>query len=192
MIPVSKLRPGTTYGHEGKAYQVIEYKHTKMGRGGATIRVKSRNLQNGAIEEKTFDSGNSVESVDTQKRQLQYLYSDGSNCVFMDNASFEQIEVPTSLLGERSSFLKEGQEVNLLFLNFEGVEKVIDVDLPPKVVLRVTETDPGVKGNSATNVYKPAKLENGLSLRVPLFVNVGDKIRVDTRTGDYVERATEK
>lgn len=192
MIPVTDLRKGVTFEINGAPYIVLEYSHVKMGRGGATIRVTTRNLVSGAVEEKTFNNGASVEPVHTTKRKLQYLYS-GDTASFMDTQTYEQIEIDKKVLGSDLNYLKEGQTVDVLFWSFDGAQdkddKPLGVELPPNLTLAVTQCDPGVRGNSATNIYKPATLENGLQVKVPLFIKVGDKIRVDTRTGQYVERA---
>lgn len=185
MIPVTDLRKGITFKIDEAPYKVIEYAHVKMGRGGATIRVHVRNLLTGSVEIKTFNSGSSVEPITTIKRNLQYLYQDGANAVFMDPRTFDQIEVAKKTVELELKFLKEGQSADVSF--WEG--RALGIDLPPNIVLTVIEADPGVKGNSATNIYKQVKLENGLIARAPLFINPGDKIRVDTRTGEYVERA---
>ncbi|MDO8503417.1 MAG: elongation factor P [bacterium] len=184
MIPVTELRAGATFEISGTPYQVTKYEHVKVGRGNATIRISARNLKTGALEEKTFNSGATVEPILTTKRQLQYLYADSANVSLMDPKTFEQVEIRKEVLGEAVSFLQEGQSVNVLFWE----DNALSVDLPPSVILTVSETGPGVKGNSATNIYKPATLENGLTVKVPLFINTGDKVKVDTRTGDYVER----
>lgn len=192
MIPVTELRKGVTFEIEGAPYQVIEYHHVKMGRGGATIRVAVRNLQDGGVEVKTFNSGASVEPITTVKRKLQYLYSDPESGVFMDPGTYEQIEIPREILGSSINFLREGQTIDVLFWSLDGTrdkDEALGIELPPNVVLAVTEADPGVKGNSAANIYKQVKLENGLTVKAPLFIKVGDKIRVDTRTSQYVERA---
>ena len=185
MINSTDLKAGVTFLYNDRPYQVIKYSLIKMGRGGATVKVLARNLETGAIDEKAFSSNIAVEEVNTSKRTLQYLYKDTSNAVFMDPKSFDQVEVPLSILGDAANYLKEGESATVLFWE----EKALSVELPPKVTLTVTECDPGVRGNSATNLYKPAVLENGLSVKIPLFVQVGEKIRVDTRTGEYIERA---
>lgn len=185
MINVTDLKNGTTFLSEGKPYRVVKYTFTKMGRGGAVVRVEARNLETGGVEEKTFSSNTRVDQISTSKRKLQYLYKDGANATFMDPNTFEQVEIPLSILGDNALYIKEGGNINVLY----GGESPLDVEIPPKVTLEVTQTDPGVKGNSATNIYKPAVCENGLALRVPLFINTGDKIIVDTRTGEYVERS---
>ncbi len=185
MYNASELRNGTAFEFEGKPYIVVRYTHTKMGRGGATIRVEARNLRTGAIEERTFGSNDKVNSSPTTRRRMQYLYSDSSNVVFMDPTSFEQVEMLVGAIGKEMKFLKDGDFVNVMFVKDEPML----IELPPKITLTVTDTGPNVKGNSASNIWKPATLENGLQTKVPLFVNNGEKIRVDTRTGEYVERA---
>jgi elongation factor P len=186
-INVTDLKNGATFLYYGKPYQVIKYSLIKMGRGGAVVKLNVRNIETGSVEEKSFSSNVAVDEVNTAKRKLQYLYKDTVNTVFMDPVTFDQVEIPLAVLGESLVFLKEGESVDVLFWD----ERALSVDLPPKVTLTVTQTDPGVKGNSATNIYKPAILENGLKLRVPLFIRTGEKIRVDTRTGEYVERVKE-
>lgn len=185
MISATDLKNGTTFLSNGKPYQVIKYSFIKMGRGGAIVKVTARNLETGSIEEKSFSSNVSVDEVNTYKKKLQFLYKDAVNSVFMDPTTYEQAEIPSSVLGDAALFIKEGEAVDVLFWD----EKPISCELTPKVTLAVAECDPGVKGNSATNIYKPATLENGLKLKVPLFIKVGDRIRVDTRTGEYLERA---
>jgi elongation factor P len=185
MIAVQDLKNGTTFELENELYVVIKYEHIKVGRGSATIRVKIKNLKTGGVLEKTFINSARVEPVSLIKKKMQFLYNSGNIFVFMDPDTYDQVEIPADILGSASSFLKEGMIVPVLYWE----EKPLWVELQPKMELTVTDTDPGVKGNSATNVYKPATLENGYQLRVPLFINKGDKIRVDTRTGEYVERA---
>lgn len=184
MLNTTDLRSGTTFEMDGKLYVVVKYTHTKLGRGGATIRVEAKNLRTGAVEEKTFGSNERVRELSVTRSRMQYLYSDGSSAVFMDPGSFEQIEIPVKSIAGGIKFLKDGESVNVLFA---GQEPLL-VELPPKITLAVSDTGPDVRGNSATNIWKPATLENGLQVKVPLFINVGDKIRVDTRTGEYVER----
>lgn len=187
MISATELKNGIAFLHYGKPYQVIKYSLIKMGRGGAVVKVTARNLETGSIEEKSFSSNVAVDDVSTSKKRLQYLFKDASSVTFMDPKTFEQVEIPLSVLGDDVLYLKEGEGVEVLFWE----EKPLSVVLSPNVALTVSECDPGVKGNSASNIYKPAVLENGLKLKVPLFIKVGDKIRVDTRTGDYLERAKE-
>ncbi len=185
MINATDLKGGTTFLHNNQPFRVIKYNLVKMGRGGATVKVSARNLETGSVNEFGFSSNIKIESVSTLKKQLQYLFNDGVTATFMDPKSFEQTEISVEILKSELPYIKEGENVDVLFWG----EKALSVDIQPKVTLAVNETDPGVKGNSVSNLYKPAKLENGLSLKVPLFIKIGDKIRVDTRTGDYVERA---
>ena len=185
MIEATNLKNGITFLDKGKPYKVIKYNHVKIGRGGAVVRVSARNLESGGIEEKTFSSNIKVEDVQTFKRQLQFLYSDAKNAVFIDPKNYEQIEIASSVIKDELPFIKEGENAAVLFWE----EKPLSIEIQPKITLTISETPPGVKGNSATNIYKPAILENGLQVKVPLFVNKGEKIVVDTRTGEYVERA---
>lgn len=185
MINATSLRSGSAILYQGKPYVISKYNLIKMGRGGATVRVNAKNLENGASVELAFSSNLSFEELNLNKRKLQYLYKDTKNAVFMDPRSYEQVEIPLEIIGDHILYVKEGEENNVLFWD----DKAISIDLPPKITLTVAQTDPGVKGNSATNIYKPAMLENGVELKVPLFVNTGDKIVVDTRNGTYAERA---
>ena len=204
MIDATDLKNGTNFLFDSKPYQVIKYSHIKMGRGGATVRVSVRNLESGSVEEKTFSSDTKVDEVNTGKRKLQFLYKDTGKAVFMDPKTFEQVEIPLTILGEQTVFLKDGDSIDILFWDpstrastklsrtssgQDSEPKALSAEFPPKVILGVTQTDPGVKGNSAVNIYKSAVLENGFKVKVPLFINVGDKVKVDTRTGEYVERA---
>ncbi|MDP3955425.1 MAG: elongation factor P [bacterium] len=184
MIPVTHLRAGSTFEDNGQPYIVQKYEHTKMGRGTATIKVKARNLKTGTIIEKSFISGARVEEVSVVKRKSQYLYLQDKEYFFMNPKTFEQFSISGGVLGHQAKFLSEGIEVDLLFLE----DTPIDIELPSKMVFKIMETDPGVKGNSATNIYKSATLENGISVKVPLFIKAGEKIWVDTRSGEYVER----
>jgi elongation factor P len=184
MLSATDLKNGTTFAHYEKPYQVIKYSLIKMGRGGAVVKLKAKNLESGAIEEISFSSNAAVDEVNTYKKKLQYLYKSGDSVIFMDPKTFEQAEIPLTVLVDAATFLKEGQEVDVLFWD----EKPLSVEIAPSVNLAVVECDPGVKGNSATNIYKPARLENGLRVKVPLFIKVGDRIKVDTKTGQYLER----
>lgn len=184
MINATSLRIGSAFLYESRPFKVTKYELIKMGRGGATVKVNCVNLETGSNVEHAFSSNLTFEEVDLKKQTLQYLYRDAKNAIFMDSKTFDQVEIPLAVLGAGISYVKEGENINVLFWD----DKPLSIELSPKVVLAVKETDPGVKGNSATNIYKPAVLENGLKLKVPLFVNTGDKIRVDTRTGEYIER----
>lgn len=186
MIDATNLKSGITFLLDGKPYQVIKYTHQKIARGGGTVKLSVRNLSTGVSEEKTLSSSTKVEEISTLKKSLQFLYKDADKAVFMDPKTYEQVEVPVSLIKKEIQYMKEGGNVNVLFWN----EEPLSVEISPKITLEVTDTVPGVKGNSATNIYKPATLENGLKIKVPLFIKKGDKIRVNTRTGGYMERAT--
>lgn len=186
-VNATELRAGTAFLYEGKPFKVTKYQLIKMGRGGATVRVNCINLENGANIEHAFSSNLSFELIILHKRKLQYLYSDKKNAYFMTPVTYEQIDVPIAILGSDINYIKEGGEVDILFWG----ERAMSVDLPPKVNLKVIDSDPGVKGNSASNFLKSAVMENGLLVKVPLFIKVGETIRVDTRSGDYVERAKE-
>lgn len=185
MIQSTDLKNGTTFLSGGKLYKVIKYSHIKMGRGGATVRVTARNMETGTVEEKTFSSNVKVDDVTTQKRKLQFLYKSPGLAVFMDPTTYEQVEIPEKHIEDELPFVKEGSESILLFWG----EKPLSIEIPPKIKLKVTDTAPGIKGNSATNMYKPATLENGITIKVPLFINKGDEIVIDTRNSEYVERA---
>lgn len=184
-VNATDLRAGIAFLYEGKPFKVTKYNLIKMGRGGATVRVNCINLENGANIEHAFSSNLSFEKIELNKRKLQYLYKDGKVVTFMDPDSYDQIEVPLTILGDDIYYIKEGEQADILFWG----DRAMSVDLPPKITLKVIDCDPGVKGNSASNFLKSAKLENGLSVKVPLFIEAGERIRVDTRSGEYVERA---
>lgn len=186
MIGVTELRAGTIFEEDGNLLQVLSYEHIKMGRGSANIKVKVKNLRSGSTVEKGFTNGAKVNNVSVFKKDLQYLYKDTDNVYFMNPQTFEQVSIPLNIIGSDIFYLKEGESFNLSFLGDEA----LSINLPPKLVFVVEETPQGVKGNSATNVFKDATLENGLKVKVPLFIKTGDKIRVDTRTGAYTEKAS--
>lgn len=185
MVSATQLKSGTTFLLDGKPYVVKKYEHQKIGRGGANVKLSVRSLETGTLEQKTLNSASKVEQITTLKKPLQYLYKDGQNAVFMDSSSYEQIEIPTKILKDQIPYIKEGETVDVLFWD----QKALSVDIAPKVTLKIVDTTPNAKGNSATNVFKPAKLENGLEVKVPGFIKTGEKIRIDTRTGEYIERA---
>lgn len=193
MISATELKNGKTFLLNGKPYKVVKYIHSKIGRGGASVKLDIRNLETGKLEKKTFNSTVKVEEINTIKKPLQYLFSDGSNATFMDQSSYEQTEIPISLVKTELRFIKEGDTIDVLFWSFGGDQdkddKPLSIDISPKATLKIKQTDPGVKGDTASNVYKPAKLENGIQLKVPLFIKIGDRVTVDTRTGEYIERA---
>lgn len=186
MIPVTSLRPGTTFEENGDIFEVLTYNNVHLRKTSSVVKVKIRSLRKGMTIEKSFVSNARVTPVSIEKKDLQFLYKDSENCYFMDPQTFEQINVPLKNL-DGHSYLKEGEIANVKFYKDEALA----LNIQPKIKLRVIDTSPGVKGNSATNVYKDARLENGIQTKVPLFINIGDEVLVDTRDGSYTSR-TEK
>jgi elongation factor P len=184
MIDVNELRKGVTFTMDGELFKVLEYQHHKPGRGKATIRTTLRNLRTGATIQKNFISSDRVEDIRVERRGVQYLYTDGDFYHFMDTSTYDQTAISAAVLGEQSVYLKESME--LVLSTYEG--EPLDVELPTTVEMEVIEAEPAVAGNTATGALKKIKLETGLELQVPLFIEVGDVIRVDTRTGEYVTR----
>ncbi len=184
MIDSNELRKGVTFTVDGQLYKVLDYHHHKPGRGQATIRVKARNLRTGANIEMTFTSSQRVEEVRLTYHNAQYLYNDGEFYYFMDNETFEQYALPKAVLGEGVHFLMENMDVKLTFYGNEP----LDVELPTTVDVKVVEAEVAVRGDTATGLTKKVKVETGYEVQVPAFVNTGDTIRIDTRTGDYVTR----
>lgn len=184
MIDVNQLRRGVTFEHEGNLYKVTEYSHHKPGRGKATIRLNVRELRSGANLQMTFSSGDRVDDVRLEKRPMQYLYDDGMFYVFMDQDTYEQKRVRHDVMDEDAQYLKDNMELELLLYDGE----VIDYNLPPNVDLEVVSAEMAVAGDTATGATKEVVLETGLKVRTPLFVEVGDVIRVDTRSQEYVTR----
>lgn len=184
MIDVNELRKGVTFTMDGQLYKVLEYQHHKPGRGNAVIRTKLRNLRTGATIQQNFISGDRVQEIRIERRGVQYIYNDGDLYYFMDTETYDQTPVPASLLEDQIPYLKEGLE--LILATYEG--EPLDVELPTTVDMKVVESEVAVVGDTASNVLKKVKVETGLEVQVPLFVNVGDTIRVDTRTGTYVTR----
>ena len=184
MIDVNELRKGVTFQLDNDIYKVLDYHHNKPGRGGATIRVKARNLRTGSTIEKTFGSGERVQNIRLDYRTVQFLYPDGNLYYFMDMETFEQPAISKEILGDYVRFLKEGIEVKLTYFENEP----IDVELPTSIDLKVVQSEVAVRGDTATGVSKKVKVETGQEFSVPAFINVGDIIRIDTRTGDYVTR----
>jgi elongation factor P len=184
-VTTNDLRNGMTLDLPDGLFAVVEFQHVKPGKGGAFVRTKLKNVRTGAVLEKTFRADERVEQAIVEKREMQYLYRDGSDLVFMDTSSYDQIQVPPSTLGEAAQFVKEGDSAVLQTY----LDEIVGVDLPAAVALTVTETEPGVQGDRVSGARKPATLETGLVVQVPLFVNTGDRIKVDTRSGDYITRA---
>ena len=186
MISSNDFRPGVTVELDGQVWQVVEFQHVKPGKGAAFVRTKMKNLQTGSVIERTFNAGVKVPKAQVERKPMQYLYNDdGSSFYFMDNETYDQIMLTKEQLEDAINFIKENMEVTVLFFN----GTVIGIDIPNSVELTVVETEPGIRGDTATGATKPAKLETGYIVRVPLFVNEGDVLRIDTRSGAYLERA---
>ena len=185
MASTADIRNGAVILHKNKRMKVIEFQHVKPGKGGAFVRTKLKDIQSGKIIDETFNAGHKLEFIRVEAKSMQFLYVDGENHIFMDNETFEQINVITKSIGNKKNFLTAGAVVDLLF----DEDEVLDVRLPSHVILEVLNTEPGFKGNTATGANKPATLETGYVLNVPLFIEEGDKLRIDTRTGEYVERS---
>jgi elongation factor P len=183
-ISTNDLKNGITLNLDNGLYTVVEFQHVKPGKGGAFVRTKLKNVRNGAVLERTFNAGVRVEQAIVDKRDMQFLYRDGDDYVFMDGVSYEQLHVPKKALGDAADYLVEQMSANLA--TFEG--EIIQVEIPASVELAIAETEPGVQGDRVSGARKPATLETGLVLQVPLFVNTGDRVRVDTRTGEYITR----
>ncbi len=184
MISAGDFRNGVTFEQDGQVLQVIEFQHVKPGKGAAFVRTKTRNLLTGSTVETSYNPTAKFQPVTIERREMVYSYEDGDLYYFMDNETYEQVPVGKSDVGDNFKFCKENEVCKIL--SFKG--KIFGVEIPNFVELEITQTDPGVKGNTATNTLKPATVETGAEVRVPLFINEGDKIRIDTRTGEYMER----
>ena len=184
MISTNQFRNGSAIRVDGKRFTILYFQHVKPGKGGAFVRTRLRNIDTGAIVEKTFRAGEKLESVRTESRPMMYLYRDGDILYFMDVETYEQIAVPLEVVGEAGGYIEPNGAVSVLSADGE----VVSVEPPAHVVLEVAETDPGLKGDTATGGSKPATLATGIVVQVPLFVNVGEKVRVDTRTKEYLTR----
>ena len=187
MATTANIRNGAVILHKNKRMKVVEFQHVKPGKGGAFVRTKLKDIQSGKIIDETFNSGHKLEFIKVEAKAMQFLYLDNDSYVFMDNETYEQLNVASASVGNWKNFLTSGMNVYLLF---DG-SMVLDGRLPSHVVLKVTDTEPGFKGNTATGATKPAKVETGFTLNVPLFIEEGEKLRIDTRTGEYVERSKE-
>lgn len=188
MYDTTSLRKGLKIEIEGKPYEVVDFQHVKPGKGGAFVRTKLRNILTGGVVDQTFRSGEKFDKPDLEDRAMQFLYREGDNYYFMDNETYDQIFLTSKQMGDSRAFLAENTVIKVQFYN----EKPIGVELPMFVELTIAESDPGVKGDTASKVTKQAKLETGATLPVPLFINAGDIIKVDTREGSYVERVKNK
>lgn len=185
MISVNDFRTGLTIEVDNGIWRVMDFQHVKPGKGAAFVRSKLRNLRNGAIQEKTFRAGEKVAKAQIDNRKMQYLYASGDQHIFMDNESYEQIELPAASIEYELKFLKENMEVHIIM--YQG--ETLGVELPKTVELEVTDTEPGIKGDTASGGSKPATLETGLVVQVPFFINQGDKLIINTDEGTYVSRA---
>jgi elongation factor P len=185
VVSTNNLKNGMTLLIEGKLQQVVDWNHHKPGKGGAVVRTKLREVESGKVVERTFRAGEEVEQAMVERRTLQYLYREGEDFVLMDSATYEQSNAPAGAIGEAADYLLEGDELGVsLYLG-----RIVGVELPASKVLTIAQTDPGFAGNTATAATKPATLETGKVVQVPLFIESGERIKVDTRTGDYISRA---
>ena len=184
MISVSDFRNGVTFEMDGNVMQIIEFQHVKPGKGAAFVRVKMRNVITGAVTETTFNPSDKYPTAFVERKKMDYSYCDDSLVYFMDMETYEMTPIDRSVLDDSFRFVKENETCTVM--SYKG--NVFGVEAPNFVELEVTETDPGFAGNTATNAMKPATLETGAEIRVPLFINVGDRIKIDTRTGEYLER----
>ena len=184
-VSTNDLRNGMTLNLPEGLFNVVEFQHVKPGKGGAFVRTKLKNQRTGAVIERTYRADEKLEQAIIDKREMQFLYRDGGDYVFMDTTSYEQLQVETGLLGDAANYLKEGDDAVIEFFGSE----IVGVELPAAVELTVAETEPGLQGDRVSGARKPATLETGLVIQVPLFVNPGEKVKVDTRTGEYLTRA---
>ncbi len=184
MISSNDFRPGVTIELDGSVWRVVEFLHVKPGKGSAFVRTKLKNAQTGSVVEKTFRAGETVPQANLEKRTMQHTYKEGDQFVFMDMETYEESNLSSSQIGDRVKYLSEGMEVNVVTWG----EQVLEVELPNSVVLEVTSTDPGVKGDTATGGTKPAIVSTGAQVMVPLFISIGERIKVDTRNDSYMGR----
>lgn len=184
MISSNDFRPGVSIELDGAVWRVVEFLHVKPGKGSAFVRTKLKNVQTGNVIERTFRAGETVPQATLEKRTMQHTYRDGEDYVFMDMESYEEARLTPAQIGDRAKYLKEGMEVNIV----KWGDQVLEVELPNSVVLEVVQTDPGVKGDTATGGSKPAIVETGAQVMVPLFISVGERIRIDTRSDTYLGR----
>ena len=185
MVTAGDFRNGVTFEMDGNVYSIIEFQHVKPGKGAAFVRTKIRNVISGAVTEKTFNPNDKYPTAFIERKDMEYLYNDGDLYYFMDSETYEQLPISPNVLGDNFRFVKENMVCKVL--SYKG--NVFGIEPPNFVELQVTETEPGVKGDTATNVTKPATLETGAEIKVPIFINEGGMIRDDTRTGEYMERA---
>ena len=184
MYSTTDFRKGLKIEVEGIPYEIVDFQHFKPGKGGAMVRTKLRNILTGRIQDITFRSGEKVERPNLESRDMQFLYHEGEQLVFMDMTTYDQMHMDAEATDGKANYLKDGQECRVLLYN----EKPLDIEIPASLVLEVTETEPGAKGDTVSNVTKPATLETGVVIQVPIFVNIGDRVKVDTRTNGYLGR----
>lgn len=184
MYSTPDFRKGLRIEVNGEPYIIVDFQHVKPGKGGAFVRTKLKNLLSGNVVDKTFRSGEKVGKPDLEEKEMQFLYQDGEGFHFMDNATYEQLAFQEEVIGDSKNFLQENTNVTILF--YQG--RAINLELPIFVELEVTEAEPGVKGDTASGASKPVTVETGAKIQVPLFINVGDRLKIDTRTGEYIER----
>lgn len=186
MLSITHLKTGTKITMEGQPYEVLSYQHSKQGRGGAVVRTKLRNLMTGATLDKTFQGSDKIDEASLSHKDASYLYRDADDFLFMDDTSFEQFTIKETQIGDQAHYLVEGTKTTILYYD----DLPINIELPIKMDFKVTDAPPGVKGNTASGATKSVKIETGISVSVPLFIKTGDRIRLDTRTGQYIERAS--
>ena len=184
MYSTTDFRKGLKIEIDGTPFEIIEFQHFKPGKGGAMVRTKLRNILNGRVLDNTFRSGEKVDRPNLESRDMQFLYHEGEQLVFMDMTTYDQMHMDAEATDGKANYLKDGQEYRVLLYN----EKPLDIEIPASLVLEVTETEPGAKGDTVSNVTKPATLETGVVIQVPIFVNIGDRVKVDTRTNGYLGR----
>ena len=184
MYSTTDFRKGLKIEIDGTPFEIIEFQHFKPGKGGAMVRTMLRNILNGRVLDNTFRSGEKVERPNLESRDMQFLYHEGEQLVFMDMTTYDQMHMDAEATDGKANYLKDGQECRVLLYN----EKPLDIEIPASLVLEVTETEPGAKGDTVSNVTKPATLETGVVIQVPIFVNIGDRVKVDTRTNGYLGR----
>ncbi|GAA3286000.1 elongation factor P [Arthrobacter citreus] len=187
MATTNDIKNGTVLKLEGNLWSIIEFQHVKPGKGGAFVRTKMRNVRSGKVVDKTFNAGIKIETASVDRRDYQYLYQDGDDYVFMDTSDYDQLTVPGTIVGENANFMLESTMVTIAI--HEG--SPLYIELPPSVVLEITYTEPGLQGDRSTGGTKPATVETGYEIQVPLFLEQGTKVKVDTRTGDYLGRVNE-
>ena len=184
-ISTADFRNGMCIEYNNKLCTIVEFQHVKPGKGGAFVRTKLRDIKTGRVVDYTFNAGTKFDSVRLETKKMQFLYSDGTDFNFMDMSSFEQLSIPAETVGSAANWLKENDEATLMYAG----DELISIEPPMFVELEVTDTEPGFKGDTATGASKPATLETGAQIKVPLFINIGDKLKIDTRTGEYLARA---